>query len=82
MKTAAIVFSILGMIVNVILAIVWFAAGSALLGICWLIPLCWAIPCTVKVAKSTYGLGLSTGFKVVFLLFVSLIGGILLFCAD
>lgn len=48
-----------------------------------LIPLAWMIPMVIHVNKARKGeCTLSTGFKVCFLLFCNLIGGILLLCDD
>ncbi|HCX07743.1 MAG: hypothetical protein PUG14_02000 [Acholeplasmatales bacterium] len=63
MKTAAYVLGIIGTI-----AVGWC-----------LIPLIWCIPMLVKVKAAMDGKEkLSVGFKVCYLIFVSLIGGILL----
>ena len=48
-----------------------------------LIPLAWIIPMLIKLNKAMKGeVQLSTGYKICFLLFVSLIGGIVLLCDD
>lgn len=70
MKTAAYVLGIIGTI----------AVGWCLIPLIWcLIPLIWCIPMLVKVKAAMDGKEkLSVGFKVCYLIFVSLIGGILL----
>lgn len=67
MKTAAFVLGIL-----------------ATISVGWtLIPLAWCIPMLVKLNKAMKGeVQLSTGYKICFLLFVNLIGGIILLCDD
>ena len=48
-----------------------------------IIPLAWCIPMVIKVKHAMDGKGqLSVGFKVCYLLFVSLIGGVLLLCDE
>lgn len=67
MKTLVKVFMILGCV-----------------GMGWLlIPLAWCIPMTVKAFRCMKeGIPMTTGFKVCTLLFVNLVAGIIMLCAD
>lgn len=59
---------------NMSIVIIYF-----IIFIIWFIPMLWTIPMVICVNKARKGESyLSTGFKICYLLFVSLIGGILL----
>ncbi len=72
-------------IVNIVACVGWFLASLSLygvVGIVYLIPLCWDIPMVIYVYKSMKdsNIKLSIAFKVCYLLFVNMIGGICLLC--
>lgn len=65
LKTAALIFMILGTVASVI----------------YIVPLAWCLPMTISYAKrSRNNEYISTAFKVCSLLFVSLVAGILMLC--
>jgi hypothetical protein len=61
-------------------AFIFMIIGTVIGGLTWLVPLAWCIPMTLHYYKKMKsGEPVGTAFKVCSLLFVSLVGGILMF---